>query len=139
MLLLLVAALATASLASPLAPNDRLDVALVRRDNSTASSSGPILDLGSAGRYLGKLQNDGKVNRSATESCAGADVRSWKGIPYAKPPLGNLRFKPPVALGKQDSTVQDVSDDALRCVQFTSEPRRMLARADPDQVRPTRA
>jgi len=123
MLLLLVAALATASLASPLAPNDRLDVALVRRDNSTASSSGPILDLGNAGRYLGKLQNDGKVNRSATESRAGIDVRSWKGIPYAKPPPGSLRFKPPVALGKQNSTVRDVSDDALRCVQFTSEPR----------------
>ena len=124
MLLLLVAALATASLASPLAPNDRIDVALVRRENSTTSPSGPILDLGNAGRYLGKLQNDGKVNRSPSDSLATADGCSWKGIPYAKPPLGNLRFKAPVALGKQNSTVQDVSDDALRCVQFTSEPRR---------------
>ncbi|PWN53908.1 alpha/beta-hydrolase [Violaceomyces palustris] len=65
-----------------------------------------LADLGSAGRYRGIVQNDGKVV-------------SWKGIPYAKPPVGKLRFQPPHKLSSVNDSIVDVSDDALRCVQFS--------------------
>lgn len=32
----------------------------------------------------------------------GGDVRAFLGIPYAKPPLGKLRFRPPEPVGKWD-------------------------------------
>ncbi|ORY92750.1 Alpha/Beta hydrolase protein [Leucosporidium creatinivorum] len=73
------------------------------------ASRGPIVDLGSAGRYLGTVQNNGTVH-------------SWKAIPYAAPPVGDLRFKPPQPLVKQNSTLVDVSQDfdgvPTACVQF---------------------
>lgn len=46
-------------------------------------------------------------------------VASWKGIPYAQPPVENLRFMPPEDLETQDDTVVDTTTDALRCVQFS--------------------
>ena len=43
-------------------------------------------------------------------------------IPYAAPPVGQLRYKAPQALATQNSTVQDVSQDfpgvEKACVQF---------------------
>lgn len=72
----LVACLAAASLASPL---ERINAALVRRDNATSSSAGPIVDLGDGGRYLGKLQNDGKVKRSAPSTLRGTDQTQLEG------------------------------------------------------------
>ncbi|KAJ7098313.1 Alpha/Beta hydrolase protein [Mycena epipterygia] len=72
---------------------------------SALAASGPTIDLGAAGKYIGVLQNNGTVE-------------SWKGIPYATPPVGNLRFKAPVALASRKGVVADVSDDALRCIQF---------------------
>ena len=81
-----------------------IDTPIYRRQ-SFNTTSGPIVDLGSAGRYRGVIQNNGTV-------------ASFKGIPYAQPPVGNLRFKGPKALSAQNSTIVDVSDDAIRCVQF---------------------
>jgi carboxylesterase type B len=49
-------------------------------------------------------------------------VISWKGIPYAEPPVGNLRFMPPEPLSSQSSVVVDTTTDALRCVQFAGAP-----------------
>ena len=79
--------------------------AVVTPRANSDNATGPIVDLGKAGRYLGILQNNGTVE-------------SWKGIPYATPPLGDLRFKAPLPLGTQNNTLVDVSDDALRCIQF---------------------
>lgn len=49
-------------------------------------------------------------------------VASWKGIPYAQPPVGQLRFMPTQALAAQNSSVVDVTTNALRCVQFAGAP-----------------
>lgn len=49
-------------------------------------------------------------------------VISWKGIPYAEPPIGDLRFMPPEPLSSQSSSVVDTTTDALRCVQFAGAP-----------------
>ncbi|KAI5478673.1 carboxylesterase [Pseudohyphozyma bogoriensis] len=73
------------------------------------SAEGPVVDLGSAGKWLGVVQNNGTVH-------------SWKGIPFAAPPLGDLRYKAPRPLAKQNDTVQDVSAEfpgvQYGCVQF---------------------
>ncbi|GAA5901185.1 hypothetical protein JCM6882_006138 [Rhodosporidiobolus microsporus] len=97
-------ALASAAVAAP-SPNS---------SGSSASSpvlhdGAPIVDLGKYGKYKGTVQNNGTVH-------------SWKAIPYAAPPIGDLRFKGPRPLPKQNSTVQDVSDDfeSTACVQFST-------------------
>ncbi|KAJ7623771.1 Alpha/Beta hydrolase protein [Roridomyces roridus] len=76
---------------------------------SAATTTGPVVDLGAAGKYLGVVQNNGTVH-------------SWKAIPYAAPPVGDLRFKAPRPLPAQNSTLKDVSQDfpgqQTACVQF---------------------
>jgi len=95
----------TASAAALLAASPALGAAYPSCGNAT----NPVINLGSAGSYLGVVQNNGTV-------------ASWKGIPYAEPPVGSLRFMPPKALGAQGSDVVDVTEDALRCVQFAGAP-----------------
>ncbi|GAA5821400.1 hypothetical protein JCM3770_003505 [Rhodotorula araucariae] len=76
---------------------------------ATVSSDAPIVDLGKYGKWKGTVQNNGTVH-------------SWKAIPYAAPPVGDLRFKAPRALPAQNGSVQDVSADfdghITACVQF---------------------
>jgi para-nitrobenzyl esterase len=43
-------------------------------------------------------------------------VRSFKGIPYAKPPVGNLRWRPPVAAGGWHG-VRDAGHFGASCIQ----------------------
>lgn len=69
----------------------------------------PVVHLGPAGSYRGIIQNNGTV-------------ASWKGIPYATPPVDSLRFMPPEPLAPQHSSIVDVTTDALRCVQFAGAP-----------------
>ncbi|KAG8629190.1 hypothetical protein KVT40_003055 [Elsinoe batatas] len=73
---------------------------------TTGNATNPVVNLGSAGTYVGVIQNNGTV-------------ASWKGIPYAQPPIGDLRFAPPQPLSAQNGTPVDVTTDALRCVQFS--------------------
>jgi para-nitrobenzyl esterase len=50
-----------------------------------AAAEGPVLEIKTEqGKVLGKTINDGKV-------------RAFLGLPYAAPPVGDLRWKPPVA------------------------------------------
>ncbi|GJN90505.1 hypothetical protein Rhopal_003516-T1 [Rhodotorula paludigena] len=76
---------------------------------SSGDAGGPVVDLGKYGKWLGTVQNNGTVH-------------SWKAIPYAAPPVDDLRFKAPRPLARQNSTVQDVSADfdghITACVQF---------------------
>ncbi|PIG82324.1 putative duf1446 domain-containing protein [Aspergillus arachidicola] len=69
----------------------------------------PIVNLDNTGRYRGTLENNGTV-------------QCWKGIPYAEPPLGKLRFMPPCPLPPQSGKVINATTDPDRCVQFTLAP-----------------
>ncbi|KAH8826986.1 Alpha/Beta hydrolase protein [Flagelloscypha sp. PMI_526] len=75
----------------------------------SAADPNPVIDLNEGGKWKGILQNNGTV-------------KSWKAIPYASPPLGDLRFKAPRPLAAQNSSVQDVSQDfdgqPTACVQW---------------------
>ncbi|GAA6006764.1 hypothetical protein JCM10207_009088 [Rhodosporidiobolus poonsookiae] len=102
--MLLPSALATLALASLAA------AAPASSSSSPSTQDGsPVVDLGTAGKYKGTVQNNGTVH-------------SWKAIPYAAPPVGDLRFKAPRPLAAQNNTVQDVSADfdgrINACVQF---------------------
>ena len=55
----------------------------------------------------------GKVEGSLTDD---QKVRAFKGIPYAAPPVGNLRWQPPQAAAKW-SGVKSAKDFGSRCIQ----------------------
>lgn len=47
------------------------------------------------------------------------DVTQFLGVPFGKPPTGNLRFLPPVAAAKASSTI-DATQYPLACPQYES-------------------
>ncbi|KAK2014524.1 carboxylesterase [Colletotrichum eremochloae] len=49
-------------------------------------------------------------------------VESFYGIPYAKPPLGDLRFKPPVRLTQPLGNLEATNDQPESCPQFAIPP-----------------
>lgn len=53
----------------------------------------------------------------------GADVLSFKGIPYAQPPVGQLRWKPPVEVAAWGSAVRDATAFGPACMQAASIPK----------------
>lgn len=59
---------------------------------------------------------DSSVQRSCTYVCS-ADRSSFKGIPYAQPPVGNLRLKPPQPITANLGTVNAVGVPKA-CPQF---------------------
>ena len=59
----------------------------------------------------------GHLNLSADEQ-SGAEVISWFDIPYAQPPVGDLRWRAPRALIAPQQVIVERDDTA--CVQFAS-------------------
>ena len=53
----------------------------------------------------GKLVHTTSGAVQGTASDLRPDVSAYLGIPFAKPPVGSLRFAPPVAYGKSDKTI----------------------------------
>lgn len=72
------------------------------------------LGTSSFGATAATLGVDGGSLADATPDSSG--VRSFKGIPYAAPPVGDLRWKPPVAVKAWDG-VREAAVWGPRCVQ----------------------
>ena len=63
--------------------------------------------------------SDGPVVATAAGSVVGteaAGIESWRGIPYAAPPVGDLRWRPPQPARRWDG-VRDAQSYAAACVQ----------------------
>lgn len=61
----------------------------------------------------------GKLRGVTSTLPNGSNYHYFKGVPYAKPPLGELRFKPPVPIDKFYTPVVDCLVDRSMCMQPT--------------------
>lgn len=75
---------------------------------SVKSGDAPVIEL-----------VNGRVKGEEKESRDDRDFFAYRGIPYAKPPLGNLRFEPPQ---KPDNWtgVWDGEDYGKKCIQWST-------------------
>ncbi|KAI0322569.1 alpha/beta-hydrolase [Amylostereum chailletii] len=79
--------------------------------STPSTPTGPVLDLGFA-KYLG--------NSTAPSGESNGPVVFFGGIPFAQPPLGDLRFRAPQPLNETPSgpvNVTDARNFALPCIQ----------------------
>lgn len=120
LLLLLVPALAT-----PIAPSTPSEIVVEHPYGPLVEvklpyAGSPALDPAEAAFVAagGKLDNVGTVLRAAAPTPTVAikdgtvvgytdtNVEAFRGIPFAEPPLGNLRLKPPIRLSKPFGTIK---------------------------------
>ncbi|XP_062534697.1 esterase B1-like [Armigeres subalbatus] len=59
----------------------------------------------------------GKLRGITAQLPNGSRYHYFKGVPYAKPPVGELRFKPPVPLDSFDTPVLDCAMERSDCIQ----------------------
>lgn len=59
----------------------------------------------------------GKLRGISAQLPNGSRYHYFKGVPYAKPPVGDLRFRPPVPLEKFDTPVLDCVVERSDCIQ----------------------
>ncbi len=70
---------------------------------TATAASDPLTVKTAQGKVHGKTINDGKV-------------RAWLGLPYAAPPVNDLRWKAPQPVAKW-SAVKDATQYAAHCAQ----------------------
>ncbi|XP_059473044.1 esterase FE4-like [Neocloeon triangulifer] len=76
-----------------------------------------LLVLVSAGEKPTVTIRQGKLKGKVLKTRTGKDVFTFLGIPYAKPPVKDLRFKAPVAAGAWEG-VYDASKNRSKCAQL---------------------
>lgn len=69
--------------------------------NALSSPLGPVIDLGYAA-FAG--------NSTSPEGFENSNVTFYGGIPYAKPPLGELRWRAPQRVDENGTTATSVTD-----------------------------
>ncbi|XP_031633819.1 venom carboxylesterase-6-like isoform X1 [Contarinia nasturtii] len=65
------------------------------------------------------LSNGSKLIGKYSRSFSGRPIKSFVGVPYAKPPVGHLRFKAPEPIEKWDGEYKAINDGSV-CVQRNS-------------------
>ncbi|XP_055610906.1 esterase B1-like [Uranotaenia lowii] len=74
----------------------------------------------------------GKIAGAKEQLPNGGDLYRFSGIPYAKAPVGELRFKPPVALEKLDDELTDCRNERNNCLSISYYPPEEAATASED-------
>ncbi|XP_065085554.1 esterase B1-like [Ochlerotatus camptorhynchus] len=72
----------------------------------------------------------GMVNGVRDKLPNGSDYYYFKGIPYARPPVGDLRFEAPVPLDKFPATVLDCSKERSSCIGMNMLTREISGKED---------
>nr|CAH0110476.1 unnamed protein product [Daphnia galeata] len=72
----------------------------------------------------------GQVRGSKMVSVSGKMFYAFRGIPYAQPPVGDLRFRDPVAARPWIGKIFDASQEGPTCVQFHGNLRMVLGVED---------
>ncbi|XP_057380570.1 venom carboxylesterase-6-like [Daphnia carinata] len=62
----------------------------------------------------------GRLRGSRLSSASGRTIEAFRAIPYAQPPVGDLRFKDPLPAKDWQGSILDATREAPKCVQFNS-------------------